>query len=288
MALTISPELLRPARTRISVRSVVRWLPALPLVILLLIALVGPTMLPFDPARTVDQSSIPPGGTYWFGTDASGLDVYSRTIAATRLDLIIAGSVTLLATAGGCALGLLLGMNESHGGVPGLGARGVSRLLDLLQAVPPMLVGLVVVAFFGTSTLTIVLAIAVILLPLQARLVRTETMRVRSEAYLDAARLAGESELGLTRRHVLPNAIDPALTNLSLIFAVAIIITAGLGFVGAGVPPPTAEWGAMIAAGAADVQAGRWWAATFPSLALALSVAAVAMANQAFLRHRRR
>jgi peptide/nickel transport system permease protein len=272
----------------LDVKRLLRWWPVLPALLFVLMAVVGPSLVPFDPERAIGPASAPPDGTYYFGTDRSGMDVFSRTIAATRLNLVIAVSVTLFATIAGSLLGLALGMNEAKGGVLGLIARGGSRTLDLVQSVPVLLIGLVAVAFFGRSPTVMIITIAVLLLPNQARLVRNETLRVRSEAYLDAARLAGASEFTLTRKHVLPNSIGPAINNMSVIFALAIIITAGLGFVGAGVQPPTPEWGTMLSIGSPDVQAGRWWAAFFPAAFLALAVAAVSIANGVFMRQRRR
>lgn len=264
------------------------WWPALPFLGFVALAVFGPMIVPFDAERAIGPASTPPDGTYYFGTDRSGMDVFSRTITATRLNMEIAVSVTVFATIAGSVLGMALGMNESKRGLLGFIARAASRTLDLVQSVPVLLIGLVAVAFFGRNTLVMIITIAVLLLPNQARLVRNETLRVRAEAYLDAARLAGASELTLTRKHVLPNAIGPAINNMSVIFALAIIITAGLGFVGAGVQPPTPEWGTMLSIGAPDVQASRWWAAFFPAAFLALCVAAVSVANGVFMRQRRR
>lgn len=247
-----------------------------PVAVLLLVAVLGPLLVPYDPTTVVGDASTPPGARFWFGTDADGLDVFSRTVAATRLNLFIAVLVTLLATLIGCAFGLLIGMNESRRGLLGRLARGLARLVDLTQAVPAVIIGLVVVSFFGASVLSLTVALAVILAPLQIRLVRTEVLRVRTEAYLDAARMAGAGEWSLTVRHVLPNSTWAAWENTSVVFAVSIIVTAALGFIGVGLPPPTPEWGAMLSRGAGDAVVGRWWAATFPALALALAVAAVA------------
>lgn len=277
-----------PGTWRIPVRGVLSRLALAPLALFILIAVFGPLLVPFSPTKVLTQPHLPPGGVYFFGTDASGMDVFSRVVAATRLDMIIATSVMVFATAAGCLIGMALGMNEGHRGPLGFGARTISRALDLVQSVPILIIGLVAVAFFGRNTVVIITAIAVLLMPNQARLVRNETMRVRSEAYLDAARLAGENELTLMRRHVFPNAIGPAISNLSVTFALAIIVTAGLGFVGAGVQPPTPEWGTMLAIGSPDVQEGQWWAAGFPAVFLALCVGAVALANGVFMRQRRR
>jgi peptide/nickel transport system permease protein len=269
----------RPSLPRRTVAAVLGAWRLYPLAVFVLLAALGPALVPYDTGRTVGTPYTPPDGTFWFGTDGSGLDVFSRTVTATRLNLLLAAMVALVSTVGGALLGLVLGMNEARSGPVGAAARALTRVLDLVQAVPAILVGLVIVAFFGTSNTTLVIAMAIILAPIQARLVRTETLRVRSEAYLDAARMAGLSELRLTWRHVMPNAVGPALSNVSVVFAIAIIITAALGFVGAGVPPPTPEWGSMLAKGATDAQVGRWWPGTFPAVALALSVASVSMAS---------
>lgn len=275
-------------RQTFELKRLLLWLPVVPFAILVLVAIFAPVLTTFDPERPVGAASVPPGGEFWFGTDRAGMDVFSRTIVATRLNMIIAGSVTIFATVTGFLFGIALGMNESKRGFVGLTARGVSRSFDLIQAVPVIVIGLVVVAFFGRNTTVMIVTIAILLLPIQARLVRTETLRVRAEAYLDAARMAGASEFALMRKHVFPNAIGPAVNNMSVIFALAIIVTAGLGFVGAGVRPPTPEWGTMLSVGAPEVQGGRWWAAFFPAAFLAISVAAVSMANGVFMRYRRR
>ncbi|EFC82934.1 ABC transporter permease [Parafrankia sp. EUN1f] len=248
----------------------------LPLILLAVVAVIGPWITPYDPERVAGPSSKGPSGDHWFGTDGSGLDVLSQLLAATRTNVGVATVVVLLATAGGAFLGLLTGMNESSRGPRGVLARVVGRAVDFIQAVPGMLVGLVAVAFYGASLTTLVATLAIVLAPLQARLVRTEVLRVRSDAYVDAARLAGLSELRLTLRHVLPNSCRPALENISVIFAVSIILTASLGFLGAGLPPPHPEWGSMISRGATDAAVGRWWPATFPTIALILTVAIMA------------
>jgi peptide/nickel transport system permease protein len=252
-----------------------------PLGLLVLVAVVGPWLVPHDPEQVVAAPSLSPSGTYWMGTDSSGLDVASRVIVATRVDLLIGLAVTVIATAAGIALGLLIGMNESGRGPLGVVARGAARGVDLIQALPAVVIGVVAVAFYGASASTLVIAIAIILAPLQARLVRTEVLRVRSEAYLEAGRIAGLSELRLAVRHVLPNSSWPALENTAFLFGVAVILTAALGFLGVGLPPPRPEWGSMLATGGSDASVGRWWSALFPTLAMALTVSSVALAYSA-------
>ncbi len=287
-----STTLTSPATVAADPAAGARWLrlalPLLPLAALVVVAIVGPWVTPHNPERVSGPTSAPPSGEHLFGTDTSGLDVFSQTLAAFRTNVWIATVAVLLATAGGALLGLLTGMNESARGLRGLAARLVGRIADFVQAVPGMLLGLITVAFYGASQTTLVLTLAVVLAPLQARLVRTEVLRVRSDAYVDAARMAGLSELRLTLRHVLPNSCRPAMENMSVLFAVSIILTASLGFLGAGLPTPKPEWGAMISRGATDAAVGNWWPATFPTLALIITVAIIAAASSAALGRRSR
>jgi peptide/nickel transport system permease protein len=259
-----------------------RWiLRLLPLVILVLVAALAPLLERYSPTQVVANPNLAPSARYWFGTDPAGFDVYSRTLAATSLDLRIGAIVAILTTVVGIIIGLTIGMNESRRGPVGSLSRGLARAIDLTDAIPVILVGIVALSLFGAKVTTLVVALSVILLPLQARVVRTETLRVRSEAYLDGARLAGLSERELTVRHVLPNASWPALGNASVVFGFSVILTASLGFLGVGLRPPTAEWGSMISAGVPEASTGQWWASGFPALALAVAVVCVAHASRA-------
>lgn len=178
-------------------------------------------------------------------------------------------------------------MNECMGGVRGHLARGAGRVIDFMQALPAIVIGLVAVTFYGANVATLICAVSFILCPVQMRLVRTEVLRVRFDAYLDAARMAGLSEFQLTLRHVLPNSCWPALENVTVLFGTSIVLLAALGFLGVGLPPPAPEWGSMIARGAAEASSGRWWAAGFPTLALALTVAGVVLSSAVLFPKRR-
>ncbi|ORM34072.1 ABC transporter permease [Williamsia sp. 1135] len=264
------------------------YLTLLPAVVLVIVAIIGPWIIPYSATEVVAKPDLSPGTDgHWFGTDSAGMDVFSRTVAATQNNLLIGVLTTLAATGVGVLLGLLVGMNESRSGPIGWLSRGVSRAIDLIQAIPAIIIGLVLIAFFGATIPSLVFALSVILMPNQARLVRTEVLRVRGEAYLDAARISGESEFAVILRHVLPNSSWPALENASLVFGSAIILSAGLGFLGVGLNPPTPEWGSMIAAGAPAAAVGRWWPAMFPAIALALTVFAVTAVGQRFFNDER-
>ena len=261
---------------------------AVPLALILLITVIGPWIVPFDPTQVVGAPSLSPDSQFLLGTDSNGLDVFSRTIAGARIDVTIALAVTIAATMGGILIGLIIGMNEAGRGLGGFLARAAARFLDLLEAVPTVIVALVVVSFFGTSSITMIFTLSIILAPIQARLVRTEVLRVRGDAYLDAARQAGLSETQLVFRHVLPNSSVPALQNASVVFGMTIILTAALGFLGVGLPPPTPEWGSMITRGAGDAAIGKLWSAGAPALALCLTVASVAVLGRRLTKGTRR
>ena len=244
----------------------------IPFAIVLLLAVAGPWIVPQSPTTVVGANSSPPTAEFWFGTDSNGLDVFSRTFAAFRLDITIAICVTVIATGVALIVGLISGMYESRRGLLGVAARLLGRIVDLVQSIPVMIAGLVIVSFFGRNALVITMSLAIVLIPFQARLMRTEVLRTRSDGYLDAARMSGESEWQILRRHVLPNSAGPTIENSSAIFGMAIIFSAALGFLGVGIPVPAAEWGSMLALGAPDAAVGRWWPVLFPAVALAFSV----------------
>jgi peptide/nickel transport system permease protein len=257
----------------------------IPAALLLLIAILSPER--FEPTSVAGPASLAPNATYWFGTDSAGLDVFSQLIASTRIDIALATATAVVATLAGILLGLAIGMNEDRRSLAGLAARGLARLFDFVQALPAIIVALTIISFYGARPLSISLAFALLLTPPQLRLVRTEVLRVRHDAFIDAARLAGLSEWQLALRHVVPNACAPALRNATAIFGLAIILNAALGFLGVGLPPPTPEWGAMIARGATDAAVGRWWPAGFPVLALMITVASAALLSAGLFPHSR-
>lgn len=257
------------------------------LILVFATAVFAPVIAPYHPERVAGAPLLTPSSAHWFGTDSNGLDVFSQTLVATRLDVLIAVITVMLATATGMVAGIGIGMNESRGGVLGMLARGGARVTDFVQAVPSVLVGLIAVGLYGSTPVTIALAITVILTPMQARLVRTEVLQVRNEAYIDAARMAGTGEFTLAMRHVLPNVAGPAVLYMSVLFGVSIMLTAALGFLGVGIAAPTPEWGSMISRGATDASLGHWWPALFPLGALILTVLAVTAAFSTFRRQRR-
>ncbi|SFF41453.1 ABC transporter permease [Curtobacterium sp. YR515] len=254
-----------------------------PFAVLVVLAVVGPYLVNHPATSVVGGQSEAPSGEFWFGTDANGLDVYSRVMTAFRLDIVIAICITVIATVVAIVIGLVSGMYQGDRTVLGFVARLLGRAVDLVQSIPVMIAGLVIVSFFGRNAVVITLALAIVLIPFQARLMRTEVLRTRSDGYVDAARMSGESELRLLLRHVLPNSARTTIENTSTIFGMAIIFCAALGFLGVGIPTPTAEWGTMLAAGAPDAAVGRWWPVLFPAAALGLSVWSASVLVAAFV-----
>lgn len=272
----------RPKRTEASLR----WWLFIPAGLVVLVAAVGPFLLPFDPVDIVGVPSQAPGPEHWFGTDQNGMDVFSRVIAAARTNLLIAAIASVGSTLLGIVIGVIGGMNEAARGIRGFLARSLARAVEILDAVPAIIIGLVLVALFGPSVATIIGVLVVVSLARQSKLVRTEVLKVRGDSFVDAARMAGAREINVMFTTVLPNSIRPSFENFSATFGLAIIVEAALGFLGVGLPPPAPEWGTMIATGAADALNYRWWGAAFPTAALIVTVSSIALAGSELLRKR--
>lgn len=232
-----------------------------------LLALVGPYIVPYDPLASNATAALqPPSLAHWFGTDALGRDIFSRTIVATRLDLGIAVSAVALSFVIGIALGLMAGY---FGGWWDL---GVTRLSDTIMAFPLFVLAMGIVAALGNTVGNIVLATAVINIPFYVRVARAETNVRRSAGFVEAARLAGNSEWRILAVHLFPNILPPAAVQVSLNMGWAILNAAGLSFIGLGVRPPTPEWGILVAEGAQFIVSGEWWVSFFPGAVLMLAV----------------
>jgi peptide/nickel transport system permease protein len=241
-------------------------------------AIFAPFIAPFDPERA-DPAVVlvPPGGEHLFGTDVSGMDVFSRVVYSARIDLTIAVLGTLLSLVVGSPLGLIAGYFSGARGVWGWVSEGLMRAADVLQAFPVFVLAIALVAALGQSARNVILAIAFVNAPIYLRLLRTQALSLRERRFVEAARVAGNSEMRIVFRHVLPNASAPAIVQLSVNVGWAVLLTAGLSFVGAGVRVPTPEWGSMIAIGAQNMITGQWWPALFPGVAIALTVLGFAL-----------
>ncbi len=232
-----------------------------------LLALFGPWIAPYDPlASNTAQSLKPPSAQHWFGTDSLGRDILSRIIVAARLDFGIAVSAVAASFAVGAALGSLAGF---YGG---WADRIIGRVADTIMAFPLFVLAMGIVAALGNTVFNIILATAIINLPFYIRVARAEVNVRRNAGYVEAARLAGNSDLRTLAVHVFPNVLPPMMVQISLNMGWAILNAAGLSFIGLGVRPPQAEWGIMVAEGATYIISGEWWIALFPGAVLMLAV----------------
>lgn len=239
----------------------------------ILAGLLAPLIAPYSPIdANPSQFLQPPGWHHLFGTDAVGMDVFSRAVYAPRIDLTIAIAGTLLSAVVGSLIGALVGYYSSGRGARVWLSYVVMRAADVLQAFPVFVFAIALVASLGQSVQTVVIAIAFVNGPIYLRLMRAQVMSIREMRYVEASLVAGLSDFRTIFRHIIPNAMGPVLAQLSVNVGWAILLTAGLSFVGAGVRAPTPEWGSMIATGFQNVVTGQWWPSVFPGLALAVSV----------------
>ncbi len=232
-----------------------------------LMALVGPALVPYDPLATSAAVALqPPSAAHWFGTDALGRDIFSRVVVATRLDLGIAFAAVALSFVLGMPLGLAAGF------FGGWWERVVMRGADTIMAFPLFVLAMGIVAALGNTVGNIILATAVINLPFYIRVARAEANVRRGAGWVEAARLAGNNDTRILAMHLFPNALPPAMVQVSLNMGWAILNAAGLSFIGLGVRPPEPEWGILVAEGAQFIVSGEWWVSFFPGAMLMLAV----------------
>lgn len=238
----------------------------------LLVAAVTPALLaPTDPLAIDPASAFSrPSLAHPLGTDESGRDVYTRIVHGAAPSLLIG----ILATAIGVGLGAVLGA------LGGLGPRwvdaGTTRLVEVLFAFPGLLLALVFIVIAGPGPLTSTIAVGLATAPGYARLVRSRTLAVRRAGYVEAAVVLGRRPWTRLTRHVLPNVGGTLFVLVTLGVGQAIVWASSLSFLGLGVPPPAAEWGAMLNAGRTYIQTA-WWMTFFPGLAIVLSAASTTL-----------
>ncbi len=241
--------------------------------LVVLLAVFAPWIAPFDPVEANSSQFLqPPDASHWLGTDAVGMDIFSRLVYAPRIDLTIAILGTMLSAVVGTGLGAWVGYYNATSGAQARLSYLTMRAADVIQAFPVFVFAIALVASLGQSIQTVVLAIAFVNAPIYLRLMRTQVMSIRAMRFVEASRVAGLSDWQTIQRHIIPNAMGPVFAQLSINVGWSILLTAGLSFVGAGVRAPTPEWGSMIASGFQNVMTGEWWPSVFPGLALMITV----------------
>jgi peptide/nickel transport system permease protein len=248
------------------------------ILLIVLMALLAPLIAPYDPREANAAITLqPPSSSHLLGTDISGMDIFSRIIYSARIDLVIAVLGTAFSLLIGAPLGLVAGYFSGRPGFWGHISEWMMRTADVLQAFPVFVLAIALVAALGQSARNVIIAIAFVNVPIYLRLMRTQALSLRERRFVDAARVSGNSEMRIVFRHILPNAMGPAIIQSSVNVGWAVLLTAGLSFVGAGVRVPTPEWGSMIAVGAQNMITGQWWPALFPGVAIAVTVLAFAL-----------
>jgi peptide/nickel transport system permease protein len=232
-----------------------------------LIAIFAPFLAPYDPTRgNLADSYLPPSAEHWFGTNIQGQDVFSRIVFGSRLTLGIAVLSVTIGVSIGAFFGALAGF--FRGWVDSLIMRGV----DIMLAIPGLLLAIGIVTFLGRGVVQIAMAIAIVNVPIFARLLRSSLLGLREADYVIAARSVGVRGPTLLVRHMLPNAIGPLIVQGTLALATAVVDAAALGFLGLGPPDPsTPEWGTMLSDTYRYLNQAIWLA-FFPGIAIVLSV----------------
>jgi peptide/nickel transport system permease protein len=243
--------------------------------IIAVLALLAPVLAPYAPNRlSIVNRLKPPSATFWFGTDEFGRDVFSRTIYAGRLSLLVGVSVVTFAAIFGVALGLVAGFFRRLD-------TPIARIIDAMMAFPDILLAIALVAALGPSLTTVIVALGIVYTPRLARIVRASTLVIRELPYVEAARALGVSTWRIMTRHVLRNLVSPILVQGTFIFAYAMLAEAGLSFLGLGVSPDVPTWGTMIAAGRQYIGQADWMT-LFPGIAIVLSVLSLQMVGDGF------
>jgi peptide/nickel transport system permease protein len=192
------------------------------------------------------------------------MDIFSRIIAAPRIDLTIGIVATLCAATIGLPIGVATGYWR------GWASSTIARTMDVVQCLPTFILALSLVAFAGQSATNVIIVLAVLNAPIFARLVRAETYATTQRLFVEAAVATGNSMWRIIFRHLLPNCMRPVLVQIPVNVGWAVLMASGLSFLGAGIRPPTPEWGSMIAIGAPLLITGQWWVGLFPGIALGL------------------
>jgi peptide/nickel transport system permease protein len=231
-----------------------------------LMAALSRWIVPYDPI--VQNSALgisPPSPAHPFGTDVFGRDILSRIIDASKLSLLIAFAAVAISALIGVTLGLLTGYFQ------GWLDAVLMRCMDVLLSFPGLVLALVLAAIMGPGLQSVIIAVGVAGVPTFARVSRGAVLSVRNNDYVEAARAIGCNNGAVIRRHILPNTLAPIIVLTTLYIAFAVLTASSLSFLGVGVRPPTAEWGAMTNEGRSILQVA-WWVSTFPGLMIMLLV----------------
>jgi peptide/nickel transport system permease protein len=255
-------------------RSIMRWMPIILITFFVLAAIFAPLLAPYDPNSQNLLGRMRPPGTvsrsfhYLLGSDELGRDLLTRLIYGARVSLFVAIASVVLSGVVGVLLGMLAGY------LRGWVELIVMRLVDVFLSIPAILLAIITVAVLGTGLMNVIIVLALTRWPRYARIAYGQTLSVANMPYVRLAAFMGASTPRILLRHILPNIIGAVTVVATLEFGLMVLFEAGLSFLGLGVQPPTASWGAMLSSGR-NYLATAWWIATFPGLCLFLLILAV-------------
>lgn len=238
-------------------------------------AIFADVIAPYDyDTQFRDFAKAPPawleGGdtAFLLGADATGRDMLSRVIHGARYSLMIGLIVVVMSASVGITLGLVAGYYRGFADV------AIMRLMDIMLALPSLLLAIAIVAILGPGLFNAVIAVAIVILPHYVRLTRAAVITEKAKDYVTASRIAGAGDFRQMVKTLLPNCAPPLIVQATLGFSTAILDAAALGFLGLGAQKPTPEWGAMLADAREFVLSGEWWIVTFPGVAILITVLA--------------
>ncbi len=238
------------------------------IILLILIAILGPLIMPYDPnLQDMTKSFMKPDAQHWFGTDQLGRDIFSRIISGARISL----TVGLSAVAISLTVGVLLGSISGYFG--GKADIIIMRFMDMMLAIPSILLAIAFMAALGKGIDKAVIAIGLVSIPEYARIVRGSILSVKENDYVQAARVIGNKNSRIIFKHILPNVLSSIVVRATLGISTAVLDTAALGFLGLGVPPPWAEWGDMLGRARGFIFTAPY-TLIFPGIAITVTVLA--------------
>jgi peptide/nickel transport system permease protein len=240
---------------------------ALIVLLFVLTALLAPWLTVYDPTSTNPRASLArPTADHLLGADFMGRDMWSRIAYGARISLAVGVGSTFL----GCLIGVAVGLTSGYFG--GWYDLLIQRLIDIMQALPLLVMALVMAASLGPSLQNTIIAIAIPLIPSVARVIRSNTLALREMPFVEAAKATGMSEFRIAVRHVLPNTLAPLIVLGTAQLGAAILTEASLSFLGLGIPEPHPSWGRMLSESAAEYVRTAPWLVIFPGLAISLTV----------------
>ena len=221
------------------------------LVLIVLASLLGPLFSPHSPNRLSAAFLEPPSATHWFGTDNFGRDILTRALHGARMSLAVGLMTALFSSLLGTIIGMVAGSSKRLDAV-------LMRMMDVVMAFPSLLLAMAVLAALGRNVTNILIALSIVYTPRTARVVRSSTLSVREEVYIEAARALGIPWWRILARHVLPNVFAALIVQATFVFAYGVLAEAGLSFIGVGIQPPAASLGNMLGDGRSIIREAPW------------------------------